>query len=59
MKVVIPTILRNLKLRSSDAAPERIRRRAVTFVPERDGTVIVDERRRPRAPQALAARVPA
>jgi cytochrome P450 family 135 len=59
MKVVIPTILRNLQLRASDAAPERIRRRAVTFVPEHDGTVIVEQRRRPHTAQDLAAAVPA
>jgi cytochrome P450 len=58
MKVVIPTILRNLQLRTSDAAPERIRRRAVTFVPERDGTLVV-ERRRPHTAPDLAAAVPA
>jgi cytochrome P450 family 135 len=59
MKVVIPTILRNLQLCASDAAPERIRRRAVTFVPEHDGTVIVEQRRRPHTAQDLAAAVPA
>jgi hypothetical protein len=44
---------------ASDAAPERIRRRAVTFVPEHDGTVIVEQRRRPHTAQDLAAAVPA
>ena len=43
MKVVIPAILRRVQLRAAAAEPERIRRRAVTFVPEHDGTVVVEK----------------
>ena len=48
MKVVIPAILRRVQLRAAAAEPERIRRRAVTFVPEHDASVVV-ERVRERA----------
>jgi cytochrome P450 len=45
MKVVIPAILQNLRLRAVSDEPEAIRRRAITFVPEKDGMVIAEERR--------------
>ena len=55
LSVVIPTILRNARLRASGGAPEQIRRRAVTFVPSRDAMVVLDERRGPRRePAGLA-----
>jgi cytochrome P450 len=47
MKIVIPTILQTVRMRAADADHERIRRRAVTFVPEHDGRVVVEEFRRP------------
>jgi cytochrome P450 family 135 len=49
MKIVIPAILRAVELRAAAAEPERIRRRAVTFVPEHDGRVVVESFRRPAA----------
>jgi cytochrome P450 len=39
MKIVIPTILRTASLRAVGATPEPIRRRAITFVPQRDAMV--------------------
>jgi len=42
MQIVIPAILRAVRLRAAAAEPERIRRRAVTFVPEHDGRVVVE-----------------
>jgi hypothetical protein len=39
---VIPTILRTVRLRAVGHEPEPIRRRAITFVPARDTTVVVD-----------------
>lgn len=58
MKVVIPAILRAVRMRAATEEPERIRRRAVTFVPEHDGTVVVEElrRKRPGPAQAEAIR---
>ncbi len=47
MKVVIPAILSAVQMRAVTAQPERIRRRAITFVPERDGRVVVEARRAP------------
>jgi cytochrome P450 len=58
MKIVIPAILQTVRMRSATEQPERIRRRAITFVPEHDGKVVVEEfrRRRPRpAPAATVA----
>jgi cytochrome P450 len=49
MKVVIPAILRRVQLRAAAAEPERIRRRAVTFVPEHDARVVVEAVREPAA----------
>jgi cytochrome P450 len=43
LKIVIPTILRNVRMRASGASPESIKRRAITFVPSRDAMVVVDE----------------
>ena len=59
MKVVIPAILQAVRMRAASEEPERIRRRAITFVPEHDGKVVVEERRRPRATPRQAEAVPA
>jgi cytochrome P450 len=42
MKVVIPTILKSVSLRAIGDEHERIRRRAITFVPARDARVMVE-----------------
>jgi cytochrome P450 len=42
LKVVIPTIIRNVTLRPVGDRPEPIRRRAITFVPMRDTRVRVE-----------------
>jgi cytochrome P450 len=52
MKIVIPAILQRVQLSAVSPEPERIRRRAVTFVPEHDARVVV-QRVRERA--AVAA----
>jgi cytochrome P450 family 135 len=44
MKVVIPAVLRRFALRPGSAAPERMRRRAITFVPEHDALVVAERR---------------
>jgi cytochrome P450 len=50
LKIVIPTILKLVRLRATGEGPEPIRRRAITFVPERDTRVIVEAfRERPAA----------
>jgi cytochrome P450 len=54
LKIVIPAILRGVQLRAAGTEPERIRRRAITFVPEHDAQVVV-EARQPRALSAAAA----
>ena len=59
MKVVIPAILRAVRMRAATGESERIRRRAVTFVPEHDGKVVVEELRRERAGPSQAEAVPA
>ena len=59
MKVVIPAILRTVRMRAVGDEPERIRRRAITFVPERDGTVVVEEFRRRRPARMQPEAVPA
>jgi cytochrome P450 len=51
LKVVIPTIMRNVTLRAVGDEPEPIRRRAITFVPAHDAMVRV-ERFHERAPEA-------
>jgi cytochrome P450 len=56
MKVVIPAILRSVSLRAEGELPERIRRRAITFVPERDARVVVAGSR--RRPAGAAGRAP-
>jgi cytochrome P450 family 135 len=59
MKIVIPAILKAVRMRAVNERPERIRRRAVTFVPEHDATVVVEEFR-PQPPRpAQAEAVPA
>jgi cytochrome P450 len=45
LKVVIPAILRHVRLRAVGQEHEPIRRRAITFVPARDAMVVVEERR--------------
>jgi cytochrome P450 len=55
LKVVIPTILRNARLRASGGSPESIRRRAITFVPSRDAMVVVDELKEPGREDAKVA----
>jgi cytochrome P450 len=42
MKVVLSTLLREARLRPTEARPERITRRAITFVPHRGGEVVLD-----------------
>jgi cytochrome P450 len=42
MKVVLSTLLRRARLRPTTARPERITRRAITFVPHRGGEVVLD-----------------
>jgi cytochrome P450 family 135 len=58
MKVAIPVVLRELRLRAASPEPEPMRRRAITFVPERDALVVAErrtERLRPVEPLASAA----
>jgi cytochrome P450 len=55
MKVVIPTILRRLEVTAASPAPDRIRRRAVTFAPERNAMVVVKPRGAPLGTSAEAA----
>ena len=57
LKIVIPAILRGVQLRAAGTEPERIRRRAITFVPEHDAQVVVEAVREPRAPSAVVIRV--
>jgi cytochrome P450 len=59
LKMVIPTILRNVTLSAVGDQPEPIRRRAITFVPARDAMVRVERFREPVAPRADQAPVPA
>src|SRR5207249_2383884 len=40
MKVVIPVVLRELRLRAATPKPEPMRRRAITFVPAQDALVV-------------------
>jgi cytochrome P450 len=56
MKVVIPAVIRRMRLRAVGRKPEPIRRRAITFVPGRDATVVAERRSIPeRAPDRVAA----
>jgi cytochrome P450 len=55
MKIVIPAILRHAQLRAVEPEPERIRRRAITFVPEHDARVVVESFRRPAEEKQAAA----
>jgi cytochrome P450 len=59
MKVVIPIVLRELRLRPASPEPEPMRRRAITFVPEHDALVVAERRTQPLASAAPAAAVPA
>jgi cytochrome P450 len=54
MNVVLKTMLRDARLRPApDARPERIRRRAITFAPERGATVVLERRSPVREPVAV------
>jgi hypothetical protein len=44
MKVVIPVVLRQLRLRAASPEPEPMRRHAITFVPEQDALVVAERR---------------
>lgn len=44
MKVVIPAVLRRLRLKPVGERPEPMRRRAITFVPGRDALVVAERR---------------
>jgi cytochrome P450 family 135 len=44
MKVVIPIVLRELRLHAARPEPEPMRRRAITFVPEHDAMVVAERR---------------
>jgi cytochrome P450 len=44
MKVVIPIVLRELRLHAARPQPEPMRRRAITFVPEHDALVVAERR---------------
>jgi cytochrome P450 len=59
LKIVIPLILRAVSLRAVGNEPEPIRRRAITFVPGRDGMVIVDRFKKDAAGAADEAQVAA
>jgi cytochrome P450 family 135 len=44
MKVVLRELVGRLELRPTDPRPERVKRRAITLVPERGGTVVAERR---------------
>ena len=46
MKVVLQALLERARIRPTSARPERVTRRAITFVPERGGEVVLDARQR-------------
>jgi len=50
MKVAITTVLKQVELRAALPEPDRIRRRAITFAPEKGTMVIVDRRRERPSP---------
>ena len=54
MKVVLQTLLEQARIRPTTARPERVTRRAITFVPERGGEIVLDDApvREPVAPAA-------
>jgi cytochrome P450 len=54
MRVVIPAVLRRMRLRSAAAGPEPIRRRAITFVPGNEAMVVAVERDAMRSLAAAA-----
>ena len=55
MKVVIPAILRRVRFEQASEPQEPIVRRAITFVPEQDATVVVAEcRPRPASSESRA-----
>jgi cytochrome P450 family 135 len=45
MRVVLRELVGRLELSATDPRPERVRRRAITLVPERGGTVVAEPRR--------------
>lgn len=45
MRIVLRTILERCELAASDPKPERMRRRAITFVPAKGGRVVMRSRR--------------
>jgi cytochrome P450 len=55
MKVVIPVVLRALRLHSASPKPESMRRRAITFVPARDALIVAERRAVPLAGRERAA----
>jgi cytochrome P450 len=58
MKVVIPTVLRRMRLHPVGEEPEPVRRRGITFVPGREALVVAQPRMRagvPPAPVRVAA----
>jgi cytochrome P450 len=55
MKVVIPVVLRELRLRAASPQPEPMRRRAITFVPARDARLVAERRSAPLASRERAA----
>jgi cytochrome P450 family 135 len=55
MKVVLQTLLENARIRPTTARHERVTRRAITFVPERGGEVVLDDPPAIREPLAPAA----
>jgi cytochrome P450 family 135 len=44
MRVVLREVVGRLELSACDPRPERIKRRAITLVPERGGTVVAERR---------------
>ena len=55
MKVVLQALLEHARIRPTTARPERVTRRAITFVPERGGEIVLDDAPAAREPVAPAA----
>ena len=55
MRVVLRELVTRLDLRARDSRPERITRRAITFVPERGGEVVAERRLAPERERVAAA----
>jgi cytochrome P450 len=45
MKVVLSTLLQQARIRPTTDRPERVTRRAITFVPERGGEIVLEDAR--------------